>query len=266
MITFTGRNFYPSANLRAVWLYEDGTMGPSTECETTNYEFTEMKCKAPAFDPHHGVDCSVPGHCTGVHVMATNDGVNYGPELFSPKFNEPYRECIAYKSETGTCGAAVPSSINGSHHDADHFVQRLGLNTLKHCFSNVYVSVSGDDFRGDGSRSRPFRTLQRGIDACNEDDVVVLLPGVYTGTGNRGLRHMGKKIEVMAIEATEDHACHNCHKVHTASYRDATIIDCEHYPDGFVLNNNKDSDSPFAGYIDFSGVTTRNCENLRIYY
>jgi hypothetical protein len=195
--------------------------------------------------------------------MATNDGVNYGPELFSPKFIEPYRECIAYKSETGTCGSAVPASINGSHPDADHFVQQLGMNTLTHCFSNVYVSVSGDDFRGDGSRSRPFRTLQRGIDACNENDVVVLMPGTYTGTGNRGLRHMGKKIEVMAIEDEVINSI-NSH-VHT-SHRDVTIIDCEHYPDGFVLNNNKDSDSPFAGYVDFSGVTTRNCENLRIYY
>lgn len=264
MITFTGRNFYPSKNLRVVWLYEDGTMGPTTECETTNYQFTEMKCKAPAFDPHRGEDCSVPGNCNGVHVMATNDGINYGPELFSPKFIEPYRECIAYKSETGTCGAAVPASINGSHPDADHFVQQLGMNVLKHCFTNIYISVSGDDFRGDGSRSRPFRTLQRGIDACNENDIIILLPGTYTGTGNRGLRHMGKKIEVIAVEAGDDHCGSNGHS-HT-SQRDVTIIDCEHYPDGFVLNNNKDSDSPFAGYIDFSGVTTRNCENLRIYY
>merc|ERR1712086_749548 len=139
--------FYPSKNLRVVWLYEDGTMGPTTECETTNYEFTEMKCKAPAFDPHRGEDCSVPG--------------------------------------------------------------------------------------------------------------------TYTGTGNRGLRHMGKKIEVMAIEDEVINSI-NSH-VHT-SHRDVTIIDCEHYPDAFVLNNNKDSDSPFAGYVDFSGVTTRNCENLRIYY
>merc|ERR1712166_1635919 len=181
--------------------------------------------------PHRGEDCSVPGHCDGVHLMATNDGVNYGPELFSPKFIEPYRECIAYKSETGTCGSAVPASINGSHPDHDHFVQQLGINTLTHCFSNVWISVSGDDFRGDGSRSRPFRTLQRGIDACIEDEVINSI---------------------------------NSH-VHT-SHRDVTIIDCEHYPDGFVLNNNKDSDSPFAGYVDFSGVTTRNCENLRIYY
>jgi hypothetical protein len=262
MITFTGRNFYPSKNLRVTWLNYDGTMGPTTECETTNYAFTEMKCKPPAFDPHVGEDCSVPGHCAGTHVMPTNDGVNYGPQYFSPKYNEPYRKCIAYKSETGTCGDAVPSSINGSHHDYDHFVQQLGSNTIKHCFSDVFVSVSGDDFRGDGSRSRPFRTLQRGIDACNENDVIVLMPGTYTGTGNRGLRHMGKKIEVVAVEDGPSLVNYHSH----TSHRDVTIIDCEHYPDGFVLNNNKDSDSPFAGHVDFSGVTTRNCENLRIYY
>jgi len=43
------------------------------------------------------------------------------------------------------------------------------------------------------------------------------------------------------------------------------VIDCQHAPDGFILNNNKDSDSPFAGHIDTQDIITRNCENLRIY-
>jgi len=270
MITFTGKNFYPSKNLRVVFLDHNGQMGPHAECETTKNDFTEMQCKAPSFDPFAGHDCSVPGACSGVHIMPTNDGVNYGPELFSPKFYEPYTECVAYKSPTGFCSAAVPASINASHHDFDHHVQLLGKNQLKYCFSDVHVSVSGDDFRGDGTEARPFRTIQRGVDACNPHDVIVLHPGTYTGTGNRGLRHMGKKIEVVSIEDGPSYrdrsvAAYSNHHAHV-SYRDQTIIDCEHYPDGFVLNNNKDSDSPHAGFMDFSGVTTRNCENLRVYY
>merc|ERR1712046_39282 len=269
-ITFTGKNFFPSKNLRVVFLTADGKMGPHSECEATRNDFTEMVCKAPSFDPYEGVDCSVPNQCTGVHVMPTNDGVNYGPELFSPKFVEPYTNCVAYKSPTGYCDSAVPSSLNASHYDYDHFVQRLGKNQLTYCFSDIYVSVSGDDFRGDGTRARPFRTIQRRLDAANPIDVCVLLPGTYTGTGNRGLRHMGKKIQVLAIEDGPSYkdrsvAAYSSHHAHV-SYRDQTIIDCQHYADGFVLNNNKDSDSPHAGFVDFSGVTTRNCENLRVYY
>jgi hypothetical protein len=261
VITVTGKNFFPSSNLRIAFLDEDGMMGPTAECTSTKYDFTEMKCQVPAFDPDANVDCSVTDHCTGVHIVATNDGVNFGAELFRPKYNEPYRDCVAYKSKTGTCGAAVPSSINGSHHDYDHFVQKMGDNIQKHCFSDVHVSVSGSDFDGDGTRSRPFRTLQAGIDRCNENDVILLMPGTYTGTGNRGLRHAGKRIEVRALE--EDWTVVNYHSQN--SFRDVTVIDCEHYPDGFVLNNNDDSKSPFAGFIDFSDIITKNCENYRVY-
>jgi len=92
-------------------------------------------------------------------------------------------------------------------------------------------------------------TIQRAVNAANEYDQIVLLAGTYTGLGNRGLRHHGKRINLMAYNGD----------------RQNTIIDCQHAPDGFILNNNKDSDSPFAGYIDTKDIITRNCENLRIY-
>jgi hypothetical protein len=101
----------------------------------------------------------------------------------------------------------------------------------------------------DGTRARPFLTIQKGVDAANEFDQLVLLPGTYAGLGNRGLRHHGKKIQLKSL---------------TQAVLE-TIIDCQHAPDGFILNNNKDSDSPFAGYIDTQDIVTRNCENLRIY-
>jgi len=102
---------------------------------------------------------------------------------------------------------------------------------------------------GDGSHARPFQTIQRGVDAANENDQLVLHSGTYTGLGNRGLRHHGKRIQVKAYNAD----------------RQNTIIDCQHAPDGFILNNNKDSESPTAGWIDTKDIITRNCENLRIY-
>jgi len=281
-ITFKGQNFYPSKNLRVVFLKEDGSMGPSSECVSTKADFTEMECVAPTFNPHMGTDCSIPGHCGGVSVMPTNDGINFGPEFFSPKYQEPYNDCTTGRSPTLGCDA-VPASINGSHHFDNHFVQLLGENLLKYCFSDIYVSTSGNDYSGDGSKARPFRTIQRGIDAANPHDVIIMMPGVYTGTGNRGLRHMGKHIEITTVEADPSSQT-NCwcannvpctdptctgEKKYSAgsgiSYRDTTIVDCQHQADGFVLNNNKDSDSPFAGYVDFANIVTKNCENLRIY-
>merc|ERR1712093_597092 len=125
----------------------------------------------------------------------------------------------------------------------------LGQNPLKFLFSDIYISVTGSDVTGDGTLGRPYQTIQRGVDAANEYDQVILMSGTYVGLGNRGLRHHGKRIQLKSRNAD----LHN------------TVIDCQHAPDGFILNNNKDSDSPFAGHIDTQDIITRNCENLRIY-
>jgi len=290
-ITFKGRNFFPSGLLGVVFLKGDGGMGPMADCTSTKYDFTEMTCVAPSgWNPNEGIDCTVPGNCGGNAVMPTYDGKNFGPEFFNPKYYEPYDTCTTARSPSGGCDA-VPAFINASRNFADTFVQLFGENMQRFCFSNVYVSTSGNDFGGDGSRGRPFRTLQRGIDAANHDDVITMLPGTYTGTGNRGLRHMNKRIQVRTVESEptegtcwcannvpctyrqgavtlQNPACQGSKKYTSStgiSYRDLTVIDCEYSPDGFVINNNKDSTSPFSGYLDFIDITTKNCEQLRVY-
>lgn len=252
-ITVRGQNFIPSEHLGIMFLKADGSPGPKVSCRTTNYEYTEMQCEgAPAFNPFDGEDCSVPGSCQGVHVVATNDGVNYGAQYFSPKFHEPYEHCTVARSPSLGCDA-VPVSINGTHHAEDHFVQDVGVNLLKYCFSDIYVSTSGNDYSGDGSRSRPFNTIQRAVVAANEYDSIVLIPGTYHGNGNRGIRHMGKKLEIYPDQTGTNNNVE-------------TVIDCEHQPTGFVINNNKDSTSPHAGFIDFTYIKTKNCEALSYHF
>lgn len=256
-LTVTGKNFFASSNLAMSFLNADGSKGPVVPCVATKYDYTEMECPTPTFDPHADIDCTVEGHCTGTHMMVTNDGENWGGELFKPKYNEAYDTCVAYKSVTGTCAAATPLSINGSHHDFDHHVQQLFENTLMHCFTDLHVSLDGDDYRGDGTMRHPFMTIQVAIDAANAVDRIVLHPGTYTGVGNRGIRHGNKQIEVVTVEsAAVDINYHNQN-----SFRDVTQIDCEHSADGFVINNGVD-----GGFIDFSDITTMNCENMRILY
>ncbi|MBU0677506.1 MAG: hypothetical protein KJ626_05260 [Verrucomicrobia bacterium] len=58
-----------------------------------------------------------------------------------------------------------------------------------------YVSTSRVDV-GAGAKAAPFRTIQAGIDAAAAGDEVVVLPGVYTGEGNRNLDFDGKAITV----------------------------------------------------------------------
>lgn len=222
-ITVTGRNFFPGDQLACVFRNEDGTTGAITKGTTTDASYTTMTCPAPTLNPHSSRDCTNPALCQGVVLAVTNDGFTVGPHFLGPKWDEP------------TASSAVPSY--------------LGLSPLKFLFSEIHVSVTGSDTTGDGTIARPYNTIQKGVDASNEFDQIVLLPGVYVGIGNRGLRHHGKKIELKAYSGD----------------RQNTIIDCQHAPDGFILNNNKDSDSPFAGFIDTQDIITRNCENLRIY-
>jgi len=178
-------------------------------------------------DPHSTRDCTNPALCQGTVLQVTNDGFTVGPQYMGPKW---YTTGNAMSLPDGT-----PAY--------------LGLQPLKFLFSDIYASPTGSDTVGDGTLSRPYQTIQRAVDAANEYDQIVLLQGYYTGLGNRGLRHHGKKLNLKAYNAD----------------RQNTVIDCQHAPDGFILNNNKDSDSPFAGYIDTKDVITKNCENLRIY-
>jgi len=223
MVTITGRNFFPSDDLRCIYRNEDGTTGAVVNGRVLDASYTKMECPAPTMDPHSGNDCTNPALCQGT-VLAVTNAYPYtvGPQFMGPKWSD-------------AAVTAVPAY--------------LGQNPLLFLFTDIYVSPTGSDTVGDGTIARPYQTIQRGVDAANENDQLILLSGYYTGLGNRGLRHHGKKIQLKAYNAD----------------RQNTIIDCEHAPDGFILNNNKDSDSPFAGYIDTQDIITMNCENLRIY-
>ena len=100
-------------------------------------------------------------------------------------------------------------------------------------YCDVYVSPSGDDGSGQGTPNRPFRTLQRAIDASlrqprlrpdlppaarhagqgaarlrtndyTNTDRVVLGPGLYSGPGNSALVPNGHAVTLLAPFATGD--------------------------------------------------------------
>jgi len=249
LITFKGQNLYAGTALAVNFLTADGLMGVTQKCTSTRYDATEMTCLAPSYNPDEGKDCTIEGNCQGVEVVATNDGYNWGSKHMMIKHQAPYMHSDASKSPTQTSDAAVPAVINASHHDNDYFVQRQGVSTNRFCFENIYVDVTGSDVYGTGRQSRPFATIQKAVDAANEFDTIIIMPGRYTGSGNRGIRHNNKKIIIIAFERGTE-----------------TVIDCEGHADGFILNNNKDSTLIAAGYIDLEGVKTTGCENLRVYF
>jgi hypothetical protein len=48
-----------------------------------------------------------------------------------------------------------------------------------------HVAVDGSDFTGDGSAIYPFATFQKAVNISNDNDTILVLPGIYSGEGNR---------------------------------------------------------------------------------
>jgi hypothetical protein len=251
-VTVTGRNFFPSEHLSCIFRNPDGTTAATQPATSVDYSYTVATCEAPSLNPYSATDCSDPTNCLGVDLVMTNDAFTTGPQYLAPKW----------------------------HHDQSWNNAQLGYQTMKYLFSDIFVSTSGSDTTGDGTQARPYATIQRGLDAANEYDQIILFCGTYTGTGNRGLRHHGKKIQlrsidtvdVMATNAADSRTLLMAGQAESRVMNEGsdvcgidTVLDCEHSSDGFILNNNKDSDSPFAGHIDTEGIIVRNCESLRIY-
>ena len=137
----------------------------------------------------------------------------------------------------------------------------LGNGLATFLYSPVYVSPSGDDGTGDGTRSGPYGTLARGVGAALSDaqpggvgtvpglgsvtnwDEIVLLPGRYSGGGNSGVQPGGRALLVQA------------------SQRGAAVIDCAGSPGGDVVAGNKFAAPGRAstGSISLQGIATENC-------
>ena len=82
-------------------------------------------------------------------------------------------------------------------------------------------------------------TIQAGIDAAFDGDIVLVANGTYTGTGNKNIDFTGKAIVVMSEDGPE-----NC------------IIDCENNGRAFYFHNNEDTASVLYGIQITNGRVT----------
>ena len=104
--------------------------------------------------------------------------------------------------------------------------------------------------------SGEYATIQAAINASTDGDEVVLLPGTYTGWGNRDLDFWGKAITVRSVDP------------HVPQGVASTIIDCqgtEREPHrGFLFHSGETSGAIVAGLtiVNGYGETTRYEEEL----
>ena len=82
---------------------------------------------------------------------------------------------------------------------------------------------------GDGSSGTPFNTIQAGLDAATDHDIIGLADGIYTGAGNRDLDYLGKPVMVTSTGGPAD-----------------CVIDCENADRGVRFFRGEDRRSVLA--------------------
>ena len=86
-----------------------------------------------------------------------------------------------------------------------------------------------------------YPTIQAAIDDSNDNDVVLVDPGIYTGEGNRDVSFRGKAITVRSMDPNSPEI--------TAS----TIVDCQSYARGFIFQSREQADSILEGLTIING-------------
>ncbi len=87
-----------------------------------------------------------------------------------------------------------------------------------------------------GSAEHPFDSIQKAIDYALDTEIITVLPGTYTGNGNREIDFSGKAITVRSQDGA-----HDC------------IIDCQGVGRGFVFESREGSESVLEGVTITNG-------------
>jgi len=92
----------------------------------------------------------------------------------------------------------------------------------------------------DGSLEHPFDTIQEAIDHASFTETIAILPGRYTGLGNRDIDFRGKPIRLRGWGDRED-----------------CVIDCEDLGRGFYFHTGESLDSVVEGLTIMQGKADR---------
>lgn len=146
-------------------------------------------------------------------------------------------------------------SCHVSNTSGDSTSQEAVLTVCAFSSNEYFVSSSGND-AACGSLSTPFATIQKGIDTATDGCTVWVLPGNYSGIGNRAINMRGKKIKLRSTDGPVSTII-NCERnqaiIAESGERTTTSID------GFTITN---------GYVsngrDWSGLGVVHMENASL--
>jgi len=123
----------------------------------------------------------------------------------------------------------------------------LGVLASACVFGDTYYVDDDDNIQGDAGLLDIiiYPSIQAAIDDSNDGDTIIIMPGLYTGVGNRNLNFNGKAITVRGLDPNDSNVV------------EATIIDCNGSSDenhrGFYFHNGEDLNSVICGLTIVNG-------------
>lgn len=169
-----------------------------------------------------------------IYSAANLDGVRY----VEPDYTTGDGPTIVAQPPTYTFIDAWGDCPSGCiHHEYWYFKVEAGQVTL---LNTCYVdAVNGDNKNTGVAPETALKTIQRAIDIVRQGSTVIVLPGTYTGPGNRDLDFNWKAITLRSTDPNDPNIVQ------------ATVIDCngaESEPHrGFYFHNGEDANSIVDG-------------------
>ena len=106
---------------------------------------------------------------------------------------------------------------------------------------DYYVdAATGNDFNNGTSPFTPFATIQRGLNAAQNGQVVIVAAGTYVGTGNKNLTFAGRSVILRSDAGPQ-----------------TTIIDCQGNGQGFIFQSGEGQGTVVNGFT----ITNGNHQN-----
>jgi hypothetical protein len=102
---------------------------------------------------------------------------------------------------------------------------------------DYYVNAAtGSDFNSGLTPTNAFSTIQRGLNAAHNNQVVVVAEGMYVGTGNKNLNFSGRAVTLISSAGAG-----------------ATIIDCQGSDQAFVFQTGETQNTVVDGFSMING-------------
>lgn len=161
----------------------------------------------------------------------------------------------ALGDENGVLTLFLGSNVSGNW---DLYRQSLEVNEPNLPAGTYYVdTVGGNDFNHGRTRDRAFETIQRAINAAVNGDTVLVLDGIYLGSGNTNLDFQGRRL-VLKSENGPEAAIIDCQNSGRALYFHMNEGP-EVLVEGFTIRNGNDFVCGGIYCTGGGGPTIRNC-------